>query len=203
MKITVFSDVHGNLKALKAVLRQIKEQNADQTVFLGDIFQRGNEETECLELLKNSNIICLKGNCELYLAYGVDVDPDVEHLRAYYDEARKKVTPEQMQFIKQMPLFYESECCGHKLRFSHFLFLDVNAPYPFLPLSSLKDGTFDKACRSEEVTKYDLVAVGHSHQNFVNGKVVSVSAAGLEGASYLIVEVTEDNISFEHISVDV
>ena len=63
MKIAVFSDVHGNLKALQTVLGQIKEQNADQTVFLGDIFQRGNEETECLELLKNSNIICLKGNC--------------------------------------------------------------------------------------------------------------------------------------------
>ena len=54
MKIAVFSDVHGNLKALKAVLKQIKEKNADLTVFLGDIFQRGNEETECLELL-NSN----------------------------------------------------------------------------------------------------------------------------------------------------
>ena len=63
MKIAVFSDVHGNLKALKTVLNQIKEQDADLTVFLGDVFQRGKEETECLELLKNSGIVCLKGNC--------------------------------------------------------------------------------------------------------------------------------------------
>ena len=56
MKIAVFSDIHGNLKALKAVLEQIKEKNADVTIFLGDIFQRGNEEIECLELLKNSGI---------------------------------------------------------------------------------------------------------------------------------------------------
>lgn len=201
MKIAVFSDIHGNLAALKAVLGKIKEQNPDQIVFLGDIFQRGNEEFACLELLKESGIICLKGNCELYAAYGVDIDPDVEHLRAYYNSIRAKLTDEQMQFIRQMPLFYETECAGYRLCFSHFLFLDVNAAYPFLPLASLKNGMFDKACESEAVAKYDLVAVGHSHQNFVKGKVVSVSASGLEGASYLFIEATGDALSYEHISV--
>ena len=81
MKIAVFSDIHGNLKALKEVLGQIKGENTDLTVFLGDIFQRGNEETECLDLLKASGIICLKGNCELYVQHGVEIDPDVEYLR--------------------------------------------------------------------------------------------------------------------------
>lgn len=150
MKIAVFSDVHGNLKELKAVLEQIKEKNADLTVFLGDIFQRGNEETECLELLKDNEIICLKGNCELYLEHGVDID----------------------------------------------------SAYPFLQLSDLKNGVFDKVCKSEDVMKYELVVVGHSHQNFVKGNVVSVSASGLEGASYLLIEVNEDDVSFEHISID-
>ena len=92
MKIVVFSDVHGNLNALKEVLEQIKEQNADLTVFLGDIFQRGNEEIECLELLKDNEILCIKGNCELYAEHGVDIDPDVEYLRPYYDGIREKLT---------------------------------------------------------------------------------------------------------------
>ena len=201
MKIAVFSDIHGNLKALKKVLEQIREKAPDLTVFLGDIFQRGNEETECLELLKASEIVCLKGNCELYAEHGVDVDPDVEHLRAYYDGIREKLTDEQMQFIKQMPLLYENECHGYKIRFSHFLFLDVNAPYPFLPLSSLKNGEFDKACESEEVKGYELVVVGHCHENFVKGNVVSVSASGLEGASFLMIEDNENGVSFEHSSV--
>ncbi|MCR5600593.1 MAG: metallophosphoesterase [Ruminococcus sp.] len=201
MKIFVFSDIHGNLKALNAVLEQIKEKVPDLTVFLGDILQRGNEETECLDLLKNNDIICLKGNCELYLQHGVDIDPDVEHLRSYYDEIRKKVTVEQMQFIKQMPLVYEAECCGHKMRFSHFLFLDTDSAYPFLPLSSLNNGVFDEACRRNDIMKYDLLAVGHSHRNFVNENVVSVSASGLEGASYLLIEANESGISFEHIDL--
>lgn len=202
MKIAVFSDVHGNLKALKTVLEQIKGKNVELTVFLGDIFQRGNEEIECLELLKDNEIICIKGNCELYMEHGVDIDPDVEYLRNHYDETRKKLTGEQMQFIKQMPLFYENECYGHKIRFSHFLFSDINSSYPFLQLSDLKNGVFDKVCRSEGVMKYELVVIGHSHQNFVKGNVVSVSASGLEGASYLLIEDNEDVVSFEHINID-
>lgn len=34
MKIAVFTDVHGNLKALKSVLEQIKNKKADKTIFL-------------------------------------------------------------------------------------------------------------------------------------------------------------------------
>ncbi len=202
MKIAVFSDIHGNLKALREVLARIREHSPDLTVFLGDIFQRGNEETECLELLKESGIVCLKGNCELYAEHGVDVDPDVEHLRVYYDGIREKLSEEQLDFIRKMPLFYETEVCGRKMRFSHFLFLDIDAPYPFLPLSSLKNGVFDEACRSSEIAGYDLVAVGHSHRNFVNGNVVSVSASGLERASYLIIEADENAVTYEHISIE-
>ncbi len=202
MRIAVFSDIHGNLQALKSTLEQISDKKPDQIVFLGDIFQRGNEEIECLELLKNSKIVCIKGNCELYLANGVDIDPDVEYLRAYYDGIRKKLTDEQMQFIRQMPLFYEKECNGHILCFSHFLFLNVDEAYPFLPLSSLRNGEFDKACQSEDVKKYDLYVIGHSHQNFVKENVVSVSATGLEGASYLLINVNAEAISFERFFMD-
>ncbi len=202
MRIAVFSDIHGNLKALKAVLEQIREKNADLTVFLGDIFQRGNEETECLELLKSNDILCVKGNCELYAEHGVGIDPDVEHLREYYDGIRKKLTPEQTRFIRQMPLFHETDCNGHRILFSHFLFSDVRSAYPFLQLADLKNGVFDRACESEEVLKYDLVAIGHSHRNFEKGNVVSVSAAGLEGASYLLIEAGGDGVSFERFPVE-
>lgn len=203
MKIAVFSDIHGNLKALRAVLEQIKAQNADLTVFLGDIFQRGNEEVECLQLLRESGIVCLKGNCELYMEHGVDIDPDVEYLRSYYDETRKKLNSEQMQFIRQMPLVCEQEHCGYRIRFSHFLFSDAGAAYPFHQLSSLKNGVFDQACESKSVTQYNLVVVGHSHQNFGKGNVVSVSATGLEGACWLLISVDAGGVAFEHIPVEV
>ena len=187
MKIAVFTDIHGNLRALQSTLEKIEEKKPDLTVFLGDIFQRGKEGIECLELLKNNEIVCIKGNCELYLANGVDIDPDVEYLRDYCDQAREKLSDEQLQFVKQMPLFYETDCCGHRLLFTHFLFSDIHAPYPYYPLSSLKNGEFGKAC--------------HCHQNFVKGNVVAVSASGLEDPSYLLIEADQDAIRYEHIRI--
>ena len=201
MKIAVFSDIHGNLKALNTTLDRIKKKDPDRIVFLGDVFQRGNEEVECLERLIDDGIICIKGNCELYLANGVDIDPDVEYLREYYDGARAKLSAAQLEFVKQMPLFYDTECSGHRILFSHFLFSDVDAKYPYLQLSSLKNGIFDKACESEEIKKYELVVIGHCHQSFVKGNVVSVSAAGLENPSFLFIEVSEDRLTYEHINI--
>jgi len=202
MKIAAFSDIHGNLKALRAVLEEIKAENVDVTVFLGDIFQRGNEELECLELLRACDVVCLKGNCELYMAHGVDIDPDVEYLRDYYDKTREKLDGGQMQFIRQLPLFYEKEHLGHRIHFSHFLFRDLDAVYPFYQLADLKNGVFDSACESESVTQYALNVIGHSHQNFVKGNVVSVSASGLEGASWLMIKVDAQGVAFQHMPVN-
>ena len=143
----------------------------------------------------------MKGNCELYAEHGVDVDPNVEYLRDYYDGIRRRLTEEQVKFIGQMPLFYEIECHRHKLHFSHSLFFDIEKPYPFLPLSSLKDGTFDIVCESGYVKQYDLAVIGHCHRNLVKGNVVSVSASELEGVSYLLIEANENTVDFEHISI--
>ena len=202
MKIAVFSDVHGNLQALETSLGRIRAESPDLTVFLGDIFQRGNQEFECLELLKNSGIICVKGNCELYAQYGVDVDPDVEHLRGYYDAIREKLTEEQMAFIRRMPLFYEAEYEGYRMRFSHFLFRSIHAAYPFLQLADMKNGVFDRVCQSESIRQYDLVLVGHSHRNFEKGNVISVSATGLEGASWLLIEADETDLRWKRFSLE-
>ena len=201
MIVAVFSDVHGNINALNKVMNQIKECNADLIIFLGDIFQRGNSEIECLDLLKSSDIICLKGNCELYLEHGVEIDPDVEYLKDYYDEMRSQLSSEQIQFVQEMPLLYQVESGGYKMRFSHFLFSDIDAKYPFLQLSDLNNGVFDKTCDSEEIKKFDLIAIGHSHKNFVKGNVVSVSSIGLEGPSYLLIEVNDDGLCFQHIDI--
>ena len=139
---------------------------------------------------------------------GKEVGFDGKKIIAAIEKANNEVTPEnrlteeQMQFIKEMPLSYECEYHGHKLHFSHFLFTDINAAYPFYQLSSLKTGEFDKACASDEIKKYDLAVVGHCHQNFIKGNVAAVSAAGLEGASYLIIDVNDDTIGFEHISLE-
>lgn len=198
MKIAVFSDIHGNLDALNSVMGLIDNEHVDKTFFVGDIFQRGNKEIECLEYLMNSEIICIKGNCELYLENGVDIDPDVSSLRDYYDDMREKLTAEQREFIHRLPLSYELTENGHKILLSHFLFKDKEAAYPYYQLSDMDTEVFTNAVRNDDIQKYDLVAVGHAHKNFSVGNVVGVSAAGIGIPTFLLIEIGE-TVSYRYV----
>ena len=63
MKITVFSDVHGNLEPLKKIFEI--ESDSDLYICLGDIVGYGPECNECLELISSyKNCIVLQGNHE-------------------------------------------------------------------------------------------------------------------------------------------
>lgn len=73
-------------------------KNAGGNIDIDEALEK-HREVECLEYLMNSEIICVKGNCELYLDSGVQIDSDVKHLRDYYDDMREKLTAEQRNFI--------------------------------------------------------------------------------------------------------
>lgn len=49
MRRAVISDIHGNLEALQAVLKDIQEQQVDEIVCLGDIIGYGPNPCECLD----------------------------------------------------------------------------------------------------------------------------------------------------------
>ena len=68
MRIAFFSDVHGNLPALKAVLGEIEKREADAVVFLGDLVHYGPQPEECAELLRNTETDCIQGNCDRAVA---------------------------------------------------------------------------------------------------------------------------------------
>ena len=199
MKIAVFSDIHGNFEALNSVTELIDKEHVDKTFFVGDIFQRGNKEIECLDYLINSEITCIKGNCELNLDNGVHIDSDVEYLRDYYDNMREKLTAEQRNFIHALPLYYEIAVNGRRIMLSHFLIKDKEAAYPYYQLSDMNTQVFSNAVKTNEIQKYDLVVVGHSHKNFAIENVVGVSAAGIGKPTFILIEIAE-TVSFRYVS---
>lgn len=69
MKITLFSDVHGNLPALERLLRT--EPASDQYIFLGDAVNYGPWSNECVDRIADlRNCICIRGNHEDYFLAG-------------------------------------------------------------------------------------------------------------------------------------
>ena len=66
MKIAIFSDIHGNLQALESIITDIKKNNYDEVICLGDVIAMGPNPKECLDLIICNNYKMLLGNHELY-----------------------------------------------------------------------------------------------------------------------------------------
>jgi predicted phosphodiesterase len=66
-RLAILADIHGNLPALEAVLADAAEWGAESVVVAGDAICWGPQSREVLELLAETEAICLRGNNEYYL----------------------------------------------------------------------------------------------------------------------------------------
>lgn len=67
MRVAIFSDVHGNLTALEAVLADIKQQAPDLIIFGGDLCVFGSQPLGCVELLRAEAIPGIYGNADEWI----------------------------------------------------------------------------------------------------------------------------------------
>jgi predicted phosphodiesterase len=62
MRIAIFGDIHANLEALEAVLKDAAEQQADEYACLGDVVGYNANPRECLARVRQMNCPVVKGN---------------------------------------------------------------------------------------------------------------------------------------------
>lgn len=62
MRLAVISDIHGNLEALKAVLRDVRRRKADRIACLGDIVGYYPDPEKCVRLVHKAASVCVAGN---------------------------------------------------------------------------------------------------------------------------------------------
>ncbi len=67
--IAIVSDIHGNLEALEAVLREIDKRGVDEIVCLGDVIGYGPNPIECLDLVMQRCSTMLMGNHDFAVFY--------------------------------------------------------------------------------------------------------------------------------------
>jgi predicted phosphodiesterase len=68
VKYAIFSDIHSNLEALKAVQADMKRQKVDAAVCLGDIVGYGPDPVECLESVRGMKCPTVRGNHDHHAA---------------------------------------------------------------------------------------------------------------------------------------
>ena len=54
--VAIITDIHGNLEALEAILKDIKTQEIDEVICLGDTIGIGPNSKECIDLLMENNV---------------------------------------------------------------------------------------------------------------------------------------------------
>lgn len=94
MRVAIFSDVHGNLSGLKAVLDAIENQSkVDHVVFAGDACLFGPRPLECVNELREREISCLNGNTDDWILHPPPIDEAL-------DDATRKKRAEIGEFCK-------------------------------------------------------------------------------------------------------
>jgi len=103
MRTAIFSDVHANVDALRAVLEDLDRQQVDARVCLGDSVGYGAEPRACLDLLFESCTSILAGNHDLAATGRLDDARFTTFARHAVDFARRLLTPTQRAKLAKLP----------------------------------------------------------------------------------------------------
>jgi len=189
VRVALFSDVHGNLAALEALLARFEEEGPfDVTVFAGDAVLYGPSPADVVERLRSSGIVCLKGNCDGAIAgqvpQALPPDPALQEvLKAHKVWTEQRLSPEQIRWLADRPVL-------------HRISPGTGNPRHDLVVMHATPRSFDDDVRfcSPELSAAEaeavfgglgagVVAFGHRHGSFVNAygnlTLVNVSSSSL------------------------
>jgi predicted phosphodiesterase len=172
MRIVIFSDVHGNIVALEAVLAEIRRTAAPDALFVaGDLAMSGPRPAEALAQLRAlDGARFVMGNTDKDLLDARPGDADIDWTRAH-------LSADDMAFLCGLPFAQRLEVApGHELLVVHANPRDLEGP--------IKPDSTEALVRSllEGVTA-EVIAFGHYHVPFVRQldqwTLVDVASVGL------------------------
>lgn len=197
-KIAVFSDIHGNFQALTSIMNDIRNNDFDEVICLGDVVGLGPDSSKCLDKIMKSRVNMLLGNHELYQIYGTDIDELHSEVVQHEEWVNSTLNDEMLRYLKERKLQYEVLDSGKLLSFSHFFIKDGKEKYPFYPFSILDS---DKLNSYVDNVSCDYFFFGHEHNGFTfyDGKSIC-SCVGSSGCNnkditfYTIIEMNNGTI---------
>ncbi|MDD4292037.1 MAG: metallophosphoesterase family protein [Clostridia bacterium] len=162
-RIGIFSDTHGNLPALIAVSKLIKQYNCDEVFHLGDIINTGGYPKECLEFFhQNDWIQCIMGNHDKSYVKGTTKQNmrsfiKEEHTAWQYDKAGT----DYVEWVSRFPLEIYREWNGLSVALTHYAKSKVYPEKTWEPIEDKPTAEiFDDMFSS---IKGDVVIFGHKH----------------------------------------
>ncbi|HJL40275.1 MAG TPA: metallophosphoesterase family protein [Myxococcales bacterium LLY-WYZ-16_1] len=104
MRLALFSDVHGNIEALEAVLERFEEVGGiDRYCCLGDIVGYGAEPEACCTRIREIADVTLLGNHDAAVAGRMDYSYYYDAAREALDWCRERLSPKNLEWLERLP----------------------------------------------------------------------------------------------------
>jgi len=155
MRTALISDIHGNLQALMAVLKDISRRRIDRIICLGDVVGYGAEPNACLAEVRRRAKKILAGNHDWGAVDRLDLNYFNRNARIAAQWTRRRLSPDERRFLASLDITFTQEGPGG--------FLAVHST-PVRPQDWHYILSIDEAEYQLEHMDRDLCFVGHSHQ---------------------------------------
>ncbi len=102
MRIAIFGDIHANLEALEAVLKDAMEQGVSEYVCMGDIVGYNADPSACLEIVRAMDCPTVKGNHDEDASGSHSLESMNPVAAAALEWTRQQLTAEQRQWLARL-----------------------------------------------------------------------------------------------------
>ena len=187
-RIAILSDVHGNITALRAVIRDIERRGIKKIYCLGDSVIKCANPDKVVDLLRKKCDVILIGNCDEIVCR-----PGIEYGRFW---SRDIIGEERARFLYNCPISYEFYMSGHLVRLFHAS--PISLEHIFNPMYPNSDTIYfnkiitnpeDLFKNTEFIGKTDtdpipdIIGYGHLHTpnifRFKNKTIFNVGSVGV------------------------
>lgn len=213
MKIGLISDIHGNIKALEAVLEQLKMENIYKIICLGDLVGGAPMSEEVVQKIINmeTRIVAVRGNSERYIIEGMPKVVHDEKIKVSEQQLqrnewiKKGLSESSKEFISKLPKEMICEIEENKIYIAHY------------PMN--QDGSFRKHIKKANIEENkimfcgidaDIYLYGHTHKEVYNSenskRYINPGALGCPGktnyAPYGILNINKNKVEYKQLYVE-
>ena len=102
MRYAIIADIHGNLEALQRVLADAKKMNCTHYACLGDVVGYNANPKECLDIIRDMGMPCVKGNHDEYCSVDAALEGFNPHAAEAVNWTRSQLTEEDILWLREL-----------------------------------------------------------------------------------------------------
>jgi len=102
MRYAIIADIHGNLEALQRVLADAKKMNCTHYACLGDVVGYNANPKECLDIIRDMGMPCVKGNHDEYCSVEMELEGFNQNAAEAVHWTREQLSAEDMKWLRDL-----------------------------------------------------------------------------------------------------